>query len=826
MSASLRLHPPYLSLALLSASALAYEVLLMRLFSIIQWHHFAYMIIGLALLGYSISGTVISIYKHRLIGNYHLSYILCVFLFGLTSIGCYLFAQNIPFNAEEILWDFWQVVYLGSMFLILTVPFFMAATAICLSFIAYDAKVSRIYAADLLGAGMGSLLILLLLYWVFPQWALILVGIGGLLAATLAVYELNFPYRKSISIINVLLIGLLFYAGPSLQLNISPYKGLMQALQIGGVEVIEEHSSPLGYLSTVKSEHVPFRYAPGLSVKAQSEPLPQIGLFIDGDNMSVITQYPDTLDDLQYLDDMTSAAPYHLKQINQALIIGAGGGTDVLQAKYHNTDKIDAIELNPQIVDQLNNTFADFAGHLYQQKNINIHIKEARSFLSGTSMRYDLIQLALIDAFNASSSGLYALNEGYLYTVEALREYLDRLKPDGYVAITRWIKLPPRDSLKLVATAISALEQSGVSSPGEQLVLIRSWQTSTLLVKNGRFSVQELDALQQFCISRAFDLAYTPTITVDQVNRFNVLSEPVFYQAITAMLSGEREQFLAQYKFNLQPATDDRPYFHHFFKWAAFGEIYQLRRQGGMPLLEWGYIILVATLFIATLLSIVLIILPLWFFRRTQLSIPGSMKRSGVFYYFFAIGLAFLFIEIAFIQKFTLFLHHPVTTIAVVLTAFLVFAGVGSLGSGLLLHRYSSQKIIIFAVSGITIVCTGYLFLLGPLFIALTTVADFLKIVISIVLIAPLAICMGMPFPVGLDILSKHAVHYVPWAWGINGCASVISAVLATLLAIHFGFSMVIIAAIILYLTLLITHLRPIRQAAQTEAISREHLSG
>ena len=825
MGSPLRSHPPYLSLALLSASALAYEVLLMRLFSIIQWHHFAYMIIGLALLGYSISGTVISIYKHRLIGNYNLTYILCIFFFSLTTIGCYLFAQNIPFNAEEILWDPRQVFYLGSMFLILTGPFFLAATAICLSFIEYEAKVPRIYAADLLGAGIGSLLILLLLYWVFPQWALILVGVNGLIAVILAVFELNSPFRKSFIICALLVIGLLIIAGPSLQLNISPYKSLMQALRIGGAAIVEERSSPLGYLSIVKSEQVPFRFAPGLGVKAQYEPLPQIGLFIDGDNMSVITQYPDTLDKLQYLDAMTSAAPYHLKKINEALIIGAGGGTDVLQAKIHNIDKIDAIELNPQIVNLLNNTYADFAGHLYQKNNVNIYIKEARSFLSGTLARYDLIQLALIDAFNASSSGLYALNEGYLYTVEALREYLAHLKPDGYLAITRWIKLPPRDSLKLVATAISALKENGVSSPNKQLVLIRSWQTSTLLVKNGQFSAQELDSLQQFCIERAFDLAYTPTLTKDQVNRFNVLSEPAFYQAISAIFSDERDQFLAQYKFNIQPATDDRPYFNHFFKWKAFSEIYQLRRQGGMPLIEWGYIILVATLGIAILLSVVLIILPLWFFHRTKLSIPSNIKRSAVFYYFFAIGLAFLFIEIAFIQKFMQFLHHPVTTIAVVLTAFLVFAGAGSLWSGQLLHRYASQRIINYAVSGITILCIGYLVLLGPLFASLTTVADILKIGITIALIAPLAVCMGMPFPVGLDTLSKHAEHYVPWAWGINGCASVISAVLATLLAIHFGFSMVIVIAVILYMTLMIANLRPACETEQREASVREHLS-
>ena len=232
-----------------------------------------------------------------------------------------------------------------------------------------------------------------------------------------------------------------------------------------------------------------------------------------------------------------------------------------------------------------------------------------------------------------------------------------------------------------------------------------------------------------------------------------------------------------------------------------------------MTLMEWGYIILVVTLLIATLLSIALIIVPLCLFNRANLAAPGNIKRSSVFYYFAAIGLAFLFIEIAFIQKFTLFLHHPILTIAVVLTAFLIFAGAGSLYAGQMQSRYNNRLIIISAVSGISAFCIAYLFLLNPIFASLATASSSMKIVTSVILIAPLAFCMGMPFPAALDILGKHADQYVPWAWGINGCASVISAVLATLLAIHFGFSMVVLTAVILYITILLVNLRPAKYA-------------
>ena len=191
MDSSLLARPPYFSVTLLSASALAYEVLLMRLFSIIQWHHFAYLVIGLALLGYGISGTVISIFKQRLIVNFKLVYILCLILFAVMTVGCFLLAQNIPFNAEEILWDPKQIFYLAMMFLLLTIPFFLAASAICLSFIRYDTRVPYIYAADLFGAGLGSLSILLLLYWLFPQWAIVTIGMAGFATVILAAFELT-----------------------------------------------------------------------------------------------------------------------------------------------------------------------------------------------------------------------------------------------------------------------------------------------------------------------------------------------------------------------------------------------------------------------------------------------------------------------------------------------------------------------------------------------------------------------------------------------------------------------------------------------------------
>ncbi|NNE39069.1 MAG: hypothetical protein HKN08_12245 [Gammaproteobacteria bacterium] len=485
--------------------------------------------------------------------------------------------------------------------------------------------------------------------------------------------------------------------------------------------------------------------------------------------------------------------------MHTVLVLGAGGGSDILQAKYHRVDQIEGVELNPQIIELVNHDFGEFTGHLYQQEGVTIHQAEVRDFLTRTEKSYDLIQLALVDTFNASSSGLYALNESYLYTIEALQTYLSRLTTGGSLAITRWVKLPPRDSLKVFASLVEAMEISGISNPQQRLIMIRSWQTSTVLAKKGEFTDKEIETVKRFCKQRSFDLVYYPGIENNVANRFNVLSTPVFYQATQSILSEQRQSYYQRYKFNLQPATDDQPYFHQFFKWSTLNEILSLRDKGGMPLIEWGYITLMATLVIAIFLSVLLIVIPVWLLRRRENLAQSAVKGRHVFAYFLAIGIAFLFIEIAMMQKFILFLHHPVFSIAVTLTGFLVLSGLGSAWSGRLLQTRSRRQVLLMAVTAIAFFVVLYVVSLPVVFDWLMSIAVWLKVMVTIVLIAPLAFFMGMPFPLALGSLDQNAKSYIPWAWAINGCASVISAVFATILAIHYGFTLVLLLAVLLY---------------------------
>jgi len=783
--------PPLVSVGLVAGAALAYEVLLTRLFAIIQWHHFAYMAISLALLGFGVSGTFLALAGARLGARYATSFAVNAALFGASSYACFEAAQHVPFNALEVLWEPQQLASLSLIYVLLMIPFFFAANCIALTFLRFGARVGAVYGADLVGSGLGALGVVLLLFALPPWWALHVLAAIGAAAAALAWLTQRARPRWAAALPALLALGLLAPGGEGWQsLEISEYKQLQALLRQPGAHVTETRSSPLGLLQVVQSPDVPLRHVPGLSLAADTEPPPQLGLVTDGQALSVITRFDGRMAPLSYLAQTTSALPYRLTREPEVLVLGAGGGADVLQALYHGARRVDAVEVNPQVVALVRDEYRDFAGALYDHPRVRVHVAEARGFVAASQARYDLIQVALLDSFNASSAGLHALSESHLYTVEAFGEYLAHLEPDGMLALTRWVKLPPRDGVKLFATAAEALRRAGVADPGRHLAWVRGWNTSTLVVKRSPWRAADSQALRRFCAELSFDPVYYPGMRPDEANRFNRLARPYFSEAARALLGPERQDFLERYKFDVTPATDDRPYFHNFFKWRALPEIASLRERGGVALLELGYLILVATLVQAVATSTLLILLPLALRRRRRAR--ASVRRSRVLAFFLAIGLAFLFVEIAFIQKFMLFLSHPVYAVAVVLTGFLVFAGLGA-------RRARGRLPLGAPVAGIVAIGVAYIWLLPPLFAASMGLPAALKIPIALGLIAPLAFCMGMPFPRGLAALSGAGEAWMAWAWGINGCASVVSAVLGTLLAIHQGFTVVVLTALALY---------------------------
>ncbi|MDH3372822.1 MAG: SAM-dependent methyltransferase [Gammaproteobacteria bacterium] len=763
----------------------------MRVLSIVQWHHFAYMIISLALLGYGASGTFIALLRTQLEQRFEIAFAVSALSFSVAMLVCFIVGQRVPFNALEIIWDWREFVHLSLIYVIFFVPFFFAACCIGLAFTCRRDDISRIYFFDLAGAGLGAVLIIVVLFAVFPQNAILVLVALAVVASALV--GLASGARKSLATLQLAWLVFIVFGLPEqwLTLRLSEYKGLSQAMQVVDARTLSALSSPLGLLTVVDSPTVPFRHAPGLSLGTRHVPPEQLAVFTDGDSISAITRYDGNLDKLAYLDDVTAALPYRLLDSPRVLVLGAGAGTDVLLALRNGTSHVDAVELNPQMTELVRETYADFSGHLYEDPRVSVHTREARGFVMQTDGHYDLIQIGLLDSFGASGAGVQALNESYLYTVEGLQAYVERLEAGGILSITRWLKLPPRDGLKLFATAVEALRRAGVERPDQRLAMIRSWNTSTLLVKNGEFSAADIATIREFARARSLDTAYFPGIAASEANRFNLLEQASLHDGAVAFLGGDAEEFFRRYKFHIEPATDDQPYFFHFFKWASFREVIDLRKRGGAGLIEWGYLILVATLAQAVLAGLVLILMPLAHIKRTWPAGTGGPMGS----YFFLLGLAFLFVEIAFIQKFILFLSHPLYSVAVVLSGFLVFAGIGSAMSARLTRR-APVTTVTAVIAAITL---AYVFLLPVVFQRFIGLADTAKIAMSIVLIAPLAFCMGMPFPLGLKRLADRAPDFIPWAWGINGFASVLSAALATLMAIEFGFSVVLVTALLFY---------------------------
>jgi SAM-dependent methyltransferase len=801
------------AVAAISAAILAYEVLLMRLFSIIWWHHFAYMIISIALLGFGASGTALALVGRRLNRRFDAALAASAALFAITAVMSCGAAIRLPFNALAIIWDPRQLLWLGCIYVLVVLPFFFGGSAIGLAFSRFPQDIGRLYAFDLVGAGIGAIGIVGVLFVLSPVATLRLVAAAGFIAAALALAGSEHRRLRPLALLSAgAAFGVALWLPPgllALNQHVSQYKGLAMALLVPGTRIVEERSSPLGHVSVVESPTIPFRHAPGLSLNNATEPPPQLGIFTDADSLSTITRFSGNREDLRYLDYTTSALPYHLLERPKVLILGVGGGEQALLAIYHHASEIDGVEINPQVVD-LVNEYSDFAGGIFERPEVDVHVGEARGFIRRSDERYDLIQIPLLYSFGAALAGTQGLHESYTYTAEALQDYLKALNPGGLLSVTLWLKLPPRDTPKLFATAVEALEESGAAHPGQWLALIRSWRTTTLLVKKGAFQPGELAAVRRFAAERSFDIDYLPGISPDEPNRYNVLERPYFYEAATALIGPERRRFVDGYKFNIEPATDDRPYFFDFFRWRFLPELLALRTQGAAAMLDMGYLILFATLVQAAVLSALFIVSPLLLSRQ---GLGGAAPRARILVYFLALGLAFLLIEIAFMQRFILFLGHPIYAVAVVLAGFLVFAGLGSACAPRLTRALDrrgtaskplgvssgSPGALELAVAAIATLAAIYLLLLPGVFDRLIALPELMKIAISLALIAPLALFMGMPFPLGIRIVAAESAELVPWAWAINGCASVIAAVLATLLAIHFGFTTVVLLAVSLY---------------------------
>jgi spermidine synthase len=772
--------PLYAAVFLLSAATIVFEIALTRVFSVAQWYHFAFMTVSLALLGFGASGSFLSLFpglaKRELRGLLSTSCLLC----AVSILGGYLVSNRVPFDSYQIVYDRRQLVYLAIYFLSLSVPFFFGGLAVAALLAAAPEQAGKAYFANLMGSGIGCPAALILLSVAGGEATVML---ASLLAAVAAA---GLAYRRSWRRfgLGLALALLLVWGGlrlPSLlEINMSPYKALSNVLRYPGAQVAYRGWTAFARVDVVESDVI--RSAPGLSYVYPSELPDQKGVFTDGEDLSPLTAAGAGAD-VSFLESLLVSLPYRLIPQPQVLILEPGAGLDVLLAVESGASEIVAVDSNPLVLEIVRDRYAAYAGGIYSREGVTLVGEDGRSYLRRTREQFDIVQVSLAEGFRPVGSGAYSLSENYLYTTESFVEYLDHLAPGGVLMVHRWLQTPPSENVRVLALAVSALERLGVEDPAQHVIALRSLYTGLLLVGREEFTPEQMEAVKRFSEEKRFDLVYYTGITPGEVNRYSVMEEPYYYDVYTELLSAEdRDSFYATYAFDVSPPADDRPFFFHFFRWRQTPEILRTLGKTWQPFGGSGYLVLIALLMLCLFASVTMILLPLLLVKS------GGQQRHGkrLFLYFLLLGLGYLFVEIPLIQRFILFLGHPVYAFAAVLFSLLTFSGAGSLLSSRLPLRRSMVALLAL------VVC--YPMLLPHLFGLLLGGQFLLRLGSAVIALAPLGFLMGVPFPSGIRLAGRVAPGLVPWAWGVNGCASVLSSILAVMLAISQGFSRVLLA--------------------------------
>lgn len=774
-----------LSIALLSAALIGFELVLLQVFSIMQWHHFAFMVISVALLGFGASGTLLSIWRERLIPLMETIVPLLMILSGLSITAAVPLCQLdvIRFDSYRIFLEWKQVASLMLSYLVLFAPFFLGATAIGMLFVSGVQKIGRMYFANLAGSGLGTIAVLSLMWLFSPSQLPSFCSLLAVLAALVAMKKPSLFF--SISAATVMALAVLHLV-KSPTLIPSEYKSISRTLNVPEATIILEKPSPYGYLQVVTAPAL--RYAPGLSLAFAGEVPRQAAVFNNGDWTGTVMEWS-RRDTSHILDNTTLSLPFVLQKRSRVLVVKAGTIYGVQHAYTKRPVSITAVEPDGALISLLQNELAQDTDSIFLEPRINLRHSEARSFIASDTTRYDLIVLPTPDAFGGTG-GITALQEQHILTREAFRDLWNHLSPSGVLCVTAWMDYPPRNSLKLLATLVEMLQEESVEDPRMRLVAVRSWATVTFLAKREVLLDSEIAATRQFCSRMSFDPLLLPDIVPEERMRHNRLREPLFFSLVDSVLSPvHRERLYDEYDFDVRPATDGRPYFSQFLKWQAVPRLQELFGEQIMPFLEVGSMIALVTLVQVCFAAVTLIISPLFFLR-------GSPRKLWTMLYFGCLGLGYMFVEIVLIQRFVLYFGQTVFAAAAVISTMLVCSGIGSAVSQHFEHP--GEKLVV-----ITLIITVLIILLSlictPLLNATIGFSFIVKVLLTFALIAPPAFIMGMAFPIGLRHLSQHATAEIPWAWGINGSLSVVSTVLATLVALKLGFDLVLLGAAGIY---------------------------
>lgn len=775
---------------LLAMAVLSLEVALTRVFSFIMYHHFTYLVISVAMLGFGAAGTYLTVrqkIENSLDKNQFLAKMAA--LFGLTTLAAIVFIPRIHFYPLDVYFykDYSNLLSMLVIIILTAMPFFFGGSCIAYIITSAAERVNCIYFADLTGAAAGCLLVLLLVNTIGAIAACFISAAIAILVAFVAAKR-----RRVLHFIALLVVVAATFVVA--RKNILPLYVPRHKQMFGKEHLVEAVKWDLtARLDVTRPTHAYYSFGGALSRKYAGPPQNVRVIYQDATALTGIVQPTPTPAETPSLGYYLQGAPYKIKPKADALVIGCGGGPDILIALHNKARKVVGVDINPKMIDLLYE-YRDFANNVFQREDVELVKAEGRHFLSRDQRKFDVIQLSGVDTSAAQASGAYALSENFIYTVEAFDQYLEHLKEGGVVNFSR----PPGwQTLKIITMWMDVLNRRQVQSPHKHIIILNgngqhrlkvknSWIVeegpwSQILLKNTPFTEQETQTITQWTEQLGFEVVYDPYTRRKTPEQQLIVADPQ-----------QRRVLISESNYNIKPCTDDRPFYFQFYRWQDLLQMSLIRRGGVRP--PMALLILIGSLTIVAVLSGVFIIYPLC--RHRPVAKRGG--RAGIFIYFAALGLGFILLEIVLLQKLTVFLGGPAYSMSITLFTILLTSGIGSFLS----RNWSARPFRLLAIVIPLLIVTVFveLVLLGYAVPRLMYLTHPLRAIAAVVMIAPMGLLMGMPFPAGLRYVNSFRPELNPWAWGINACATVLGSVLCILISSLAGFTVVLLLGVAVYL--------------------------
>lgn len=783
----------YLGVFTVTMATLMYEISLTRIFSVTMWYHFAFVAISVALFGMTLGALTVHLFPSRFREadtKRHLW--VYTLLFSVSMAVCFVAQLFIRFTPRLTAGGLVSIV--GTC-LVISIPFIFSGIVVCLALTRFPDRVNRLYAVDLIGAALGCVLLVALFSWLDGPSLIILVA--ALTAVAALMFASDLGSRRGMALAAAVAVGL-----ASL--------GTLNAIRYDDGDAIVAVRWAKGERDT---DHLHERWNAFSRLTVDGDPNePQLGMVIDSTAGTGLIGYSGDPAESDFLRAEISNFAHYAKTDADVLVVGVGGGRDILSALEFEQRSVTGVEINGDILDITNDTFGGFTGQLDEDPRVTFVNDEARSYLTRTDREYDIIQISLIDTWAATAAGAFALSENSLYTAEAWDTFFDRLQPGGILSVSRWYNTPeddtPLETYRTAALAAHALTEQGIENPRDHILIyvgppgFYGSRVATVMVSPEPFAPEVVQTLED----QAELLNFSPVLTPDESadTKFADLAAP-----------GGPYDAVAEFSEDISAPTDNRPY---FFQMANVETV----ADGGLleDRLATRPVLVLAMLALTVLaLASFCIALPLLVARRAG---HQGVLQKGVapFYTYFAgIGLGFLLIEISQLQRLSIFLGHPTYGLTVVLFTVLLFSGVGSM----LTERFVRPDRPASLVAPLAVLI-GVVLLFGFLTPTVVRAMDGsttpVRIATAVALLAPLGLVMGMPFAIGMRAAARRPATPTAFLWGINGATSVCASVLAVIIALFFGISNAFWVGTLAYLMALASMVAIVRRPVSNEVVT------